>query len=128
MIDGQECVTWWRVNPRTGQTIGVGGHGWGQAIVEYVETAQTMIQLKLQIEAYMGIMECVVNTAALALAGEDWKTVTRYAVKKCIWNELCGYLMKQITGHLLAEKLFSNFIVEKTADWISGELCKSAVK
>ncbi len=127
-IDGREWVTWWRINPRTGQTIGVGGHGWGQAIVEYVEIAQTMIQLKLQIEAYVGIMECVVNTAALALAGADMKTVYKYAVKKCIWNKICGYMMKQLTGYFLAETLFSNFIAKKTVGWISGKLCKSALK
>lgn len=127
-IDGREWVTWWRINPRTGQTVGVGGHGWGQAIVEYVETAQTMIQLKLQIEAYMGIMECVVNTAALALAGADMKTVYKYAVKKCIWNKICGYMMKQLTGYFLAGTIWSNFIVKKTAGWISGKLCKSALK
>ncbi len=127
-IDGREWVTWWRINPRTGQTVGVGEHGWGQAIVEYVEIAQTMIQLKLQVEAYMGIMECVVNTAALALAGADMKTVTKYAVKKCIWKKICGYMMKQLTGYFIAGTVWSNFIVKKTAGWISGKLCKLALK
>ncbi len=125
--NGHEYVAWWRIHPQTGYTIGVGEHGWGQAIVEYVELAQTVIQLKLQIESYMGIMECIVNTAALAVAGADLKTVSAYAVKKCIWDTICNYLLGLITERFLADRVWSNFIIDKTADWMSGEICGAAM-
>jgi len=126
-MNGHKYVAWWRINPRTGHTLGIGEYGWGQAIVEYVEIAQTMIQLKLQIESYMGIMECIVNTAALAIAGADLKTVSAYAVKECIWDIICNYLLGLITERFLADRVWSNFIIDKTADWMSDNICGAAM-
>jgi hypothetical protein len=122
-INGHECTAWWRINPETGHTLGMGKHGWGQALTEYVEVAQTMIQLKLQIESYMGIMSCLMNTAAYALAGGDVSAEHKLAVGKCIWDTVCNYMMGKLSGFFLADTIWSNFIVEKTADWITGSLC-----
>jgi hypothetical protein len=125
-INGEEYTTWWRVDPETGHTLGIGTYGQGQAIAEYVEVAQTMIQLKLQIESYMGIFTCIMNTAAVALAGGDTTAEHKLAVAKCIWDTVCNYMMGKLTGYFLADTIWSNFIVEKTVDWLSGELCGSA--
>lgn len=122
-INGEECTAWWRINPETGHTLGIGKHGWGQAVVEYAEVAQTMIQLKLQIESYMGIFTCIMNTAAYALAGGDTTAQHKSAVAKCIWDTVCNYILGKLTGHFLADTIWSNFIVDKTVDWINGELC-----
>ena len=37
--DASGIVSWWRVKPSTGQTLGVGNRGWGQVTVEYVVSA-----------------------------------------------------------------------------------------
>lgn len=122
-INGKEYTAWWRINPETGHTLGMGKYGWGQAIVEYVEIAQTMIQLKLQIESYMGIISCLMNTAVYALAGEDTTAEHKLAVAKCIWDTVCNYIMGKLSGYFLADTIWSNFIVEKTVDWITGSIC-----
>ena len=36
---------WWRIDPRTGQSLGMGGSGWGQDMVEYVIIAATAFGL-----------------------------------------------------------------------------------
>ncbi len=125
-INGEDGTTWWRIDPETGHTLGIGTHGQGQAMVEYAEVAQTMIQLKLQIESYMGIFACIMNTAAYALAGGDTTEQHKMAVAKCIWDTVCNYMLGKLTGHFLADTIWSCFIVEKTVDWLSGELCGSA--
>lgn len=125
-IRGEECAAWWRIDPETGHTLGIGTRGQGQAIVEYAEVAQTMIQLKLQIESYMGLFTCIMNTAAYALAGGDTTEQHKMAVAKCIWDTVCNYMLGKLTGHFLADTIWSNFIVEKTVDWLNGELCGSA--
>lgn len=124
--NGKEYTAWWRIDPESGHTLGIGTHGQGQAIVEYAEVAQTMIQLKLQIESYMGIFTCIMNTAAYALAGGDTTEQHKMAVAKCIWDTVCNYMLGKLTGHFLADTIWSNFIVEKTVDWLNGELCGSA--
>ncbi len=35
-LDGRDVVGWWRVNSRTGQTLGIGKNGWGQTASEGV--------------------------------------------------------------------------------------------
>jgi hypothetical protein len=35
---GAMNVSWWRVDPRTGQTLGIGPNGWGVSIAEYAMT------------------------------------------------------------------------------------------
>jgi hypothetical protein len=30
-VDGQEFIGWWRVDPQTGDALGIAGNGWGQA-------------------------------------------------------------------------------------------------
>ncbi len=75
----------------------------------------------------MGIMECVVNTAALALAGADLKTVSAYAVKKCIWDTICNYFLGLVSEHFFADRIWSNFILDKTVDWVQGKICGMAL-
>jgi len=41
MPPGQSVAAWWRVNPRTGETLGRGGDGRGQAATEYTEMQMT---------------------------------------------------------------------------------------
>ena len=35
VINGQPAFTWWRIDPKTGGTLGRGPDGWGESMVEY---------------------------------------------------------------------------------------------
>lgn len=41
--DGSMLPAWWRVNPETGETLGMTGDGYGQEIQEYLEVLESMI-------------------------------------------------------------------------------------
>ncbi len=47
--------------------------------------------------------------------------------KDCIWDIICNYLLGLITERFLADRDWSNFIIDKTADWLSGEICGAAM-
>jgi hypothetical protein len=41
--DGSALPAWWRVNPDTGETLGMTGDGYGQEMQEYLEVLESMI-------------------------------------------------------------------------------------
>jgi len=44
--DGPNAAhTWWRIDPRTGETLGMGPDGWGQGMVEQAVTAAVAVEL-----------------------------------------------------------------------------------
>ena len=36
LVEGRSMVGWWRVDPRDGQTLGIGETGWGSELIEYI--------------------------------------------------------------------------------------------
>lgn len=36
LLKSANAIGWWRIDPKTGQTLGINGQGWGAAAVEYV--------------------------------------------------------------------------------------------
>lgn len=56
--DGEGHSGWWRIDPATGQTLGMTSEGRGQAMVEYVETTVKRAQsLYGHVETIMGVAE-----------------------------------------------------------------------
>ena len=49
---------WWRINLRTGDTLGIGDHGWGQTSVEYMKTVTTVLAL---VYGTVNAIECFVD-------------------------------------------------------------------
>jgi hypothetical protein len=43
LFRGQELVGWWRVDPKTGETLGIGANGAGQGIAEYTDVTVWLI-------------------------------------------------------------------------------------
>ena len=41
-VNNGSVVGWWRVDPKTGQTIAFGEHGWGQTMTEYLIKSGTI--------------------------------------------------------------------------------------
>jgi hypothetical protein len=46
LLQGQPVVGWWRVDPRNGQTLGIGEHGWGNA-TEHIVLQQLVMTVRL---------------------------------------------------------------------------------
>ena len=57
------AASWWRVNPETGDTLGIGGNGWGATMVEYAGTF--LIVFVLAYGACQGIMAAGTNISGV---------------------------------------------------------------
>jgi hypothetical protein len=42
MVNQRACEGWWRVDPKTGQTLGIGGSGMGDAMAEYAALVRVL--------------------------------------------------------------------------------------
>jgi len=51
----------------------------------------------------------------------------KHFLKECIWDIICNYLLGLITERFLADRVWSNFIIDKTADWMSDNICGAAM-
>jgi hypothetical protein len=47
---GRGAVAWWRVDPASGQTLGVGHQGWGSAATEYIWKVRVLLKTALFIK------------------------------------------------------------------------------
>jgi hypothetical protein len=54
-------VSWWRVHPVTGETLGIGGNGWGASLVEYTFTFVTTF--------FLSFAACITG-AKVAMGGD----------------------------------------------------------
>ncbi|CAN5802382.1 hypothetical protein BH23DEI1_BH23DEI1_13020 [soil metagenome] len=58
--NGAEHVGWWRIDPRTGETLGRGGDGRGQTLAEYEQTLRNELHL-MRIGFGMGGLQTVLG-------------------------------------------------------------------
>ena len=64
--DGRSFGAWWRIDPDSGETLGIGSHGWGQAMVETSELTSTeLVSIMPASRIYGAVLACV---AIVALA------------------------------------------------------------
>jgi hypothetical protein len=61
LMEGQSVVGWWRVDPRNGQTLGIGENGWG------LSASETLLLISVYLEKmwpvfYYGSILCVGGT------------------------------------------------------------------
>jgi hypothetical protein len=90
---------WWRINPTTGETLGIGPHGWGQAMVEYaivLSFQMFLAQVACLVQAnIMGKLEGTTNTAADAHAN------VRKNFKHCLTYAFLGVLNGMTTAYFM---------------------------
>jgi hypothetical protein len=83
--------SWWRVDPRTGTTVGIGGDGSGQAMLDYT---QLLYRMALVVCSYM--------TGASLTAGE-WREAAAWVT--CTLSAgagILGYKAVSATAALVA--------------------------
>lgn len=115
---------WWRLNPETGNFLGFGEKWVGQAMSEYAEKAEIVLQLKSTIEYYADIGRCSGGVMSAALF-EDQQEMRKIVVR-CIWMAVCTNAAGVAEGlsDIDIETNWTNLIIKATLDWAMGSLCE----
>lgn len=122
LVNGRALIGWWRVDPRTGNTLGVGEHGWGQAMSEYAEEAFVLQEIRSTIEGFANMMRCLTLGITSPLRGMN----PQYdpLVQKCVWDQICGKLMGLLNPFGRMDRTWTNLIRQLTFDWLSSGFCE----
>ena len=119
----EKDLTWWRVDPTTGETLGMGETGWGQAMTEYAEQTQIVLQLKSQLEFYRDMGRCLGLALTGPLRGQEGPDSE---LRKCVFNLICSQIDDAISTPFDIDTNWTNVIVQKTIDDTYGSLCSTA--
>ena len=122
-VGGKSRFAWWRLQPRTGNFLGFGEKGAGQALAEYAEKAEFILQIKSMIEYYALIGECLGKELSAALFND--KQEMRKTLVRCIWLAVCTNAAGVAEGFLDIETNWTNVIIKATLDWAMGSLCEA---
>ncbi|WP_373181564.1 hypothetical protein [Halomonas campaniensis] len=60
-------LAWWAVNPHSGHTLGYGGMGWGQELIDYLHLAHAKVYL-LKASLAPGVAKSTLGTSLVCLA------------------------------------------------------------
>jgi hypothetical protein len=120
-IGGKPESAWWRLNPDTGNLLGLGESGLGQAMSQYAVKVNIVLQLKTAIQIYADIMRCLATAITSPLRGvrpqHDELTI------KCIWDVVCKNGHKAAKALLTIEVNWTNIIISQTISWLMGKFC-----
>ena len=121
LIGGKLESAWWRLNPITGNILGVGKNGMGQAMTQYATKVDIVLQLKTAIQIYADIMRCLATAITSPLRGaqpqNDELTI------KCIWDLVCNYGQRAAKELLRVEVNWTNIIISQTISWLMSKFC-----
>lgn len=115
--DGAGAVGWWRVDPSTGTTVGMGDRGWGQAMTEYDVVTNIVLQLRTVLNQYASMAQCLGIALTMPLRGESGVTEE---LAQCAFNLICGQLNTAINTLMVAETNWTNVILSATIDALWG--------
>ncbi len=120
---GRKVVGWWRLNPQTGNILGIGENSMGQALTEYAEKTNIVLQLKSAIQIHAQILRCLAAAITSPLRGV--RPQHDPLVIKCIWETVCSNTQKAAKAFLKIEVNWTNIIISQTISWAMKNLCKS---
>jgi hypothetical protein len=71
LIEGRLITGWWKIDPRSGQILGIGERGWGQASTEPVSLQADMVTLARMVVKFSQGLICVIGAsrAPASIAG-----------------------------------------------------------
>ena len=104
-VRGESSMGWWRIDPATGETLGMGPSGWGQAMVQRGQmegTTRTVTPMWVKaFRATMDMFWCFVKETgsyinkanASVVMGPTKEESEEYVVNSfgCIWNLNCQF-------------------------------------
>jgi len=121
LFGGKPESAWWRLNPETGNILGLGASGMGQAMTQYAAKVNIVLQLKTAIQIYADIMRCMATAITSPLRGarpqHDELTI------KCVWDLVCKNGHKAAKALLTIEVNWTNIIISQTISWVMGKFC-----
>ncbi|MGN6486861.1 MAG: hypothetical protein ACTHLT_03430 [Devosia sp.] len=98
-----QVTGWWRIDPATGETLGMGPNGWGQAMVEYalVLIAQT-IMAEIECQIAKSVKRAVAPPEFLTPEDKASVFLTKSEAIICGLNGFLGGLRGMLVGALQA--------------------------
>ena len=120
-MDGKPRFAWWRLNPETGNFLGLGEKGSGQAMTEYAEKVDIVLQLKGMLEYYGQLGRCLGAAITAPLRGN--RPQHDELVIKCIWDTICNKASDVAEAFLDIETNWTNVIIKAILNWAMGSLC-----
>ncbi len=120
-IRGKLSTGWWRVDPRSGTTIGMNGNGSGQAMSQYARSVNMALQLKAAIQIHAGIMRCMAAAITSPLRGN--RPQNDRITLRCIWVTVCSNVQRTAKGLMNIDVNWTNIIISETIHWALKSLC-----
>lgn len=120
-VGGKPRSGWWRLNPDTGNVVGIGEKGMGQAMTQYATKVNVVLQLKTAFQIYGDIMRCLGAALSAPLRGN--RPQNDELVIKCIWDTVCKNAHKAAKQLLTIEVNWTNIIISQTISWAVNKLC-----
>jgi hypothetical protein len=122
-INGKPTTGWWRIDPRSGTTIGMSGSSSGQAMTQYVRSVNMALQLKAAIQIHAGIMRCMAAAITSPLRGN--RPQNDRITLRCIWVTVCSNVQRIAKGLMNIDVNWTNIIINETVNWALKSLCKA---
>lgn len=120
---GRSMFAWWRLHPETGHFLGLGEKGSGQAMTEYAEKVDIVLQLKSMIEYYANLGRCLGIGITAPLRGN--RPQHDELVIECIWSTICTNASGVAAAFMDIEVNWTNIIINETLNWAMGSLCEA---
>ncbi|MEX2536291.1 MAG: hypothetical protein WD273_11915 [Trueperaceae bacterium] len=118
-------LAWWRVDPVSGQTLGMGETGWGQAFTEYTEQVNIIIQLESVLGLYKDMGTCLGLAITNPLRGESGPDTE---LRACVIKLVCKQVDDALSAPFDIDTNWTNIIVQKTIDESYGSICDNIAK
>lgn len=110
--DASDAVGWWRIDPKTGATLGLGSRGWGQAVTGYAERVQVLLQIRSIINSYASMGQCLMMAITQPLKGIE--TGVSDDLAGCIFTTVCGAINDALSNLVGGPPDWTNIILMTT--------------
>lgn len=122
MVDGKSVTGWWRLDPGTGGTIGLGRTGMGQATTSYAQRANVVLQLRSVVNMYADLAKCLGIALTSPLRGTRPQQEQEFI--ECVWNTACKSIFKMAGKMVSVDVTWTNIIIKQTIGWATSNVCK----
>lgn len=110
--DARDAVGWWRIDPATGATLGLGSRGWGQGMAGYAERVSVVMQVRGVINQYAAMGQCLGLAVTQPLKGIEEGVSEELA--QCVFSLVCGSINDALSNLADGPPGWTNMIIMAT--------------